>query len=84
MHEKSNVKFTGRKQVTEWLDHLQDVKIIKQYDRNIHRRYTSDYGVCQGMRTGHPNGRVQMDKMRKLAFRDKKMRRSGSNNEETR
>lgn len=82
--EKSNVKFTGREQVTEWLDHLQNFKIINQYDKNIPRRYNSDYGVCQGMRTGHPNGRVQMDKMEKLwLFRDKKMKRSGNSNEKT-
>lgn len=85
MCEKSNVTFTGRVQVTEWLDHLQDVKIIKQYDKDIPRRYNSDYAVCQGMRTGHPNGRVQMDKMEKtVAFRDEKMKRSGNSNERTR
>lgn len=63
MRVKLNVKFTEREQVSEWSDHVHDVKIIKQY-KNISGRYENDCGACLGMRTGHSNDRVCMDKIK--------------------
>lgn len=67
---KLNVKFSGREQVSEGLACLHDVKIIKQYDKNIFGRYESEHGACEGMRTGHSNSRVRMGKMENGGFRE--------------
>lgn len=55
---KLNVKFTGREKISEGLDHLRDVKIIKQYDKTISGKCEREHGACEGMRTGHSNSRV--------------------------
>lgn len=42
IHVKFDVKFIGREPVDEWLDCLQDAKIIRKYDKNIPGRYERD------------------------------------------
>lgn len=42
----------------EWLNHLHDVKVTKECDKNVPGRDACDCGVCPRMKTGHPNGRV--------------------------
>lgn len=46
------------------LDCLQDVKIIRTYDKDIPGRYESECEPCQGIRKSTPNGRIQMDEIK--------------------